>query len=169
MSKSVRAVFFAITLIFFASELTSCSSTKRKDINYSLSVQREIADRTEANVATEAAASVAKSLYNLDKLETQANPQIVDTREFHGEKYGLGQLASVDWAGPVDQLLKEVASLSGYRFSMIGQEPAIPVIVSVSQNNVMLGKIFEDAALQANEKAAVNLYAKERLIELAYK
>lgn len=80
----------------------------------------------------------------------------------------MGALASVEWSGPIAQLVCQIAKATGYRVNILGTEPAIPVIVTIADKNRMLGDILRDAGYQAGRRAAVFVYPESRVIELRY-
>lgn len=149
--------------------LVACSSANKEKLQYELSVQNAIANRAEDNAANEAGAAIAQSLQDLNQLDHAATPNIQQAKGFDAAKYNMARLSSVDWSGPIEPLLQDIAMLTDYKFTIIGRQPAIPVIVAVSEKNVMIGKIFENIVSQVQSKAEVNLYAQEKLIELVYK
>lgn len=167
--KLYQRNFFLLIFAVCSLLLSSCSSVRKEEIVFDISVAKEIAARSTDNTTNEAASSISKSLYNLHKLEDSKNPQQVAVGNFDYMKYGMGRMTSIDWSGPIEQLLREVAMLSHYKIYFIGKAPNIPIIVTVNQHNVMLGQIFEDAVVQVNNQVDVNVYYKERLIELVYK
>ena len=77
-------------------------------------------------------------------------------------------VASVDWSGPIEPLLKRIAKLAHYRLERIGHHPAIPILVTVSSQNTSLGYIIRDINLQAGEKANILVYPGIKTIELRY-
>jgi defect-in-organelle-trafficking protein DotD len=74
----------------------------------------------------------------------------------------------VDWTGPIEPLMQEVADYSGYKFKAIGMAPAIPVIVNVSHEDIELGDIVREAHLQAKERASLAIYPQSKVIEVRY-
>jgi defect-in-organelle-trafficking protein DotD len=126
------------------------------------------ADDAEVKIA-ESAVSVSNSLINLAEIEKAAHPCFcVIPPPIDAERFGLACPASVDWVGPVEPLLRKIADATCYRLRVIGREPAIPVIVSISSKQTPFADILRNISLQVHKKANVVLYPRSRVIELRY-
>ena len=153
-------------LIFFATLLTSCVASspetfKKPPMN---------APSDDASMRlVEAASSVSQSLNELAEIEAAATPPGATGKPLpDSQSYALQEKAFVDWSGPIEPLLEHVAKISGFRLRVLGKEPAVPVLVSVSGHNVPLTEILRDAALQAGHKADILVYSNTGIIELRY-
>jgi defect-in-organelle-trafficking protein DotD len=117
----------------------------------------------------EAASSVSDSLNQLAQIEAASTPPAATGKPLpDSESYALMSKASVDWSGPIEPLLERIAKISGFRLRVLGKEPPIPVLVSLSVRNVTLSQMLRDAALQAGKKADVLVYSNIGVIELRY-
>jgi defect-in-organelle-trafficking protein DotD len=117
----------------------------------------------------EAASSVSSSLNDLAEIEAASTPPGTTGKPLpESESYALQSKASIDWSGPIEPLLERIARISGFRLSVLGKEPAIPVLVSLSAKNITLTEMLRDAALQAGKKADVLVYSNRGIIELRY-
>ncbi|MFU8797222.1 MAG: DotD/TraH family lipoprotein, partial [Gammaproteobacteria bacterium] len=76
---------------------------------------------------------------------------------------------SVDWAGPVEPLLKQISSISGYRFRVLGTRPAIPVMITVNAKDLPLTSVVRDIDFQSADKASVMVHHPTQTIELRYR
>lgn len=114
----------------------------------------------------EAAVSVSKSLSNLSAIERAEHPCVRLPCGFEGPD--LCCLASVDWVGPIEPLLMRIADATHYRLRVLGREPAIPIIISMTARDIPFGDILRDISLQAHKKACVCVYPRSRVIELRY-
>lgn len=114
-----------------------------------------------------AARSVTSSLTTLEGINKAENPdyekRLPDPRTF-----GMGQLASIDWTGPIGPLVEKLADASGYRFRVLGTSPAIPIIVAIHAENLPLSVILRNADYQAGQKAYITVYPQQGAIELRY-
>jgi len=159
--KNIKSSLLASLLII----LTSCSSTpattKKPPMN---------APTDDATIQlVEAAHSVSSSLNQLAEIEAAATPPGPTGKSLpDSNNYALQSKASVDWSGPIEPLLERIARLAQFRLRVIGKEPAIPVLVSISEHNVSLSDMLRDAALQAGNKADIMVYSGSRIIELRY-
>lgn len=82
--------------------------------------------------------------------------------------FGMNDLASIDWTGPIGPLVRELADASNYRLRVLGRPPAIPIIIAVIDKDVPLAEILRDADHQAGAKANIVVYPAQRTIELRY-
>jgi len=115
----------------------------------------------------EAAASVSSSIGTLEGIRKAENPQY-QKKLPNPNTFGMGEIASIDWTGPIGPLVKKIAAASGYRVVVLGNSPAIPIIVSVHEQNQPLAYYLRNADYQAGRKAYVKVYAKRRVIQLRY-
>jgi defect-in-organelle-trafficking protein DotD len=81
---------------------------------------------------------------------------------------GMGELASIDWSGPIEPLLEKIGLMTRYRVKVLGPIPPIPVIVSISCRERLVADILKDAGLQAGKRANLVVYPTSRIIELRY-
>lgn len=116
----------------------------------------------------EAAASVSHSLNTLAEVEQAANPRAKVKAPPNPASYGMGHLVSIDWSGPIEPLIGRIAHSAGYRLSVLGQRPTVPVIVTLFEKNVPMGDILRDAGFQANNRADVIVFPGRRLVEIRY-
>lgn len=116
----------------------------------------------------EAASSISQSLTDLTALEKAASPPINCKCLPYPTSSDLCQLASIDWSGPIEPLLRRIACMTNYRLRVIGLRPAIPVLVTIFAKNTPIGYILRDANFQATSKASVQVYPGICTIELRY-
>lgn len=74
----------------------------------------------------------------------------------------------LDWSGPIEALAREVGSRIGYRVTVIGSTPSVPVVVSIHTRGSSAYDILRDAGLQAGDQADVMLETRTRTIEIRY-
>jgi defect-in-organelle-trafficking protein DotD len=116
----------------------------------------------------EAAASVSKSLEDLAAVEKAVHPNAPLPPPPNPASIGMGRLASVNWTGPIEPLIRKIAAITGYKVRTIGKCPAIPAIVSISARNTPLADILRDASYQAAKKTDIVIYPRSRVIEIRY-
>jgi defect-in-organelle-trafficking protein DotD len=124
-------------------------------------------NRNEASLA-EASFAVSRSIVDLAETAQAAHPLPNLAPPPSPASYGMGGLTTIDWSGPVQPLLKQIAIASNYRLLILGTSPAIPVIVTIYVKNVMLGDVLRDIGYQCGRRAAVVVYPDSRTIELRY-
>jgi defect-in-organelle-trafficking protein DotD len=116
----------------------------------------------------EASFAVSHSIVDLAETAQAAHPLPNIPPPPSPASYGMGGLTTVDWSGPVEPLLNHIAIASNYRLRVLGTAPAIPVIVTVYEKNVMLGDVLRNTGYQCGRRAAVVVYPDSRTIELRY-
>ncbi len=124
-------------------------------------------DNTDASLA-EASYSVSRSISTLSETAQAAHPLPALDPPPNPNTYGMGGLTSVDWSGPVEPLLKQIANSTGYRLRVLGTAPAIPVLVTVYDKNMMIADILRDVGFQCGRRATVVVFPESRVIELRY-
>ena len=116
----------------------------------------------------EASYAMSRSIVDLAETAQAAHPLPVLQAPPSPASYGMAGLSTIDWSGPVEPLVRQIAAVANYRVCVLGTPPAIPVIVTVYQKNAMLGDILRDVGYQCGRRAAVMVYPVSRVIELRY-
>ena len=114
------------------------------------------------------AKSVAYSLRRLAEAQETQSVTAINTSPLVTSEGGMGSTATIDWSGPIEALLEKVANLTNYKVKILGQEPSIPVVVTIAASNSIVADILKDAGLQAGKKADLVVYPSTRIIELRY-
>lgn len=139
--------------------LAGCASPKPKQ-GYDLT-------KAESSLA-EASYSVSRSVVDLAETAQAAHPLPSIPPAPAPASYGMAGLTSVDWSGPIQPLVEQMAKAANYRVRVLGTRPAIPVLVTIYQKNAMLGDILRDAGYQCGRRASIAVYPESRVIELRY-
>jgi defect-in-organelle-trafficking protein DotD len=105
---------------------------------------------------------------DLAETEQAADPSLALEPPPSPASYGMGGLTTIDWSGPVEPLIRQIANASNYRVRVLGTAPAIPVLVTVNAKNVMLGDVLRDVGYQCGKRANVVLFPGARVIEIRY-
>lgn len=124
-------------------------------------------DNPDASLA-EASYSVSRAISSLSETAQAAHPLPQLDPPPNPASYGMAGLTSVDWSGPVEPLVRQIAKVTGYRVRVLGTQPAIPVIVTVYDKNMMVADILRDVGFQCGRRAAVVVFPESRVIELRY-
>lgn len=140
--------------------LLSVGCSNKQDPTVSMNVNK--------NAILLAGSSVSESIQNLERSERYRKPRLISVKDENMQAYKLGSRVIVDWSGPIEPLLQEVAMYSGYKLKSLGMAPAIPVLVNISHDNIEVGDIVREAHLQAKERASVVIYPKSKTIEIRY-
>lgn len=154
------AVMIKLAHIIFLLTLLSACATPKQPCGYALSKHQ--------STLAEASYSISRSLVDLAETAQAAHPLPTLDPPPSPSSYGMGELTTLDWSGPVEPLIRQVAMVSNYRTRVLGTPPAIPVIVTVFQKNVMLGDVLRDIGYQCGRRASIVVYPESRVIELRY-
>jgi defect-in-organelle-trafficking protein DotD len=117
---------------------------------------------------SEASYSVSRSIVSLAETAQAAHPVPDLGPAPNPASYGMAGLTSVDWSGPIEPLVRQLAKAANYRVRILGKQPGIPVLVTVYDKEMMLADIFRDVGYQAGRRASVIIYPEERVVELRY-
>ncbi len=118
-----------------------------------------------------AAHKVDRSIIELYDVERAKKPTAL---EIKAEPYpepiypSLSRIVSVDWSGPVEPLLEEMAKLTHYRVKVLGHEPAIPVLVTIESDKITAHELLREARAQVYLRADILIFPDSGVIELHY-
>lgn len=116
----------------------------------------------------EASYAVSRSIVDLAETAEAAHPLPNLAPPPSPASYGMAGLTTLDWSGPVEPLIHQIARAAGYRVRVLGTPPAIPVLVTIYTKNAMLGDILRDVGYQCGRRATTVIYPDSRVIELRY-
>ena len=162
-----------LLFIVFTSLLTACSSDKRVvdlKVKYIPAdrVPSELVDTQAQAQVAEAATAVGQSLQELSAVQMTIHPPEKLKKPFDPHVIGMDKMASVNWTGPVQPMLQQIADASHYRLRVLGKNPPIPVLISIDAHNVSLADILRDITYQVVMKADIAIYPDSRTLELRY-
>lgn len=158
MRKILPLTFCASALIL----LSGCASTPDSQNSSS---QRP--DATSVTLA-EAASSVSDSIVDLASIEQAAYHPVSGQPAPDPASYGMGAKTSIDWSGPIEPLVQNIADSTNYHLRIQGKAPAIAIIVTLNAKNEMIGDVLSNAAYQCNTRADIVVYPATQTIELRY-
>ena len=78
----------------------------------------------------------------------------------------LRRPVTLDWAGPLEGLVRALAERAGWRFLVAGRPPARPLIVTVQAEGEPLIAVFHDAGLRAGGAATLTVDAAAETVLL---
>lgn len=140
-------------------QVTDDANSLTNKANYNYSAEAQLA---------EAATSVSKSMIELRKIQQAATPPVNFTQPPPPASYDMAGLATVDWMGPIEPLLHKLAASTDYTVSILGNPPALPILVAVNEKNKPLGEIVRNVGYQCGNKADLIIFPAIRTIELRY-
>lgn len=124
-------------------------------------------DSAEVQLA-EAAASVSSSLTSLEQVQQAATPAKQPVQPPTPSSYGMGEVVTVNWTGPVGPLVEKITELTHYNLKVLGTPPAVPIVVTINAKDVPLGDILQNAGYQCGKRADIIVYPSTKVIELRY-
>ena len=78
------------------------------------------------------------------------------------------QPVTVDWQGAIEPFLSEMAVRAGYAFSVTGDTPANPMIISITANEEPLFGVVRRAGAMAHGYADIGFNPSAKTIEIRY-
>ena len=114
------------------------------------------------------AQSIEESLSILAAAEKAEDAPILNTAPLVTPEGGMGGTIDVEWTGPIGPLVEKIAELTNYRVKVLGQEPAIPILVSISMKKAVIADVLQNASLQVGKRAHILVFPGSRLIEVRY-
>lgn len=152
--------------------LAGCSNESAKQVNLNLkyvtadSVPVNASDINAQTQIAEASTSVDHSLQQLSAIQIAKNPSVKIQKPVNAG--GLSRQASLNWYGPVEPAVSKIATAAGYQLHVLGNKPAIPVIVTVNATNQPLAMILRNVTFQAAPTVTITVYSSKNVIELRY-
>jgi defect in organelle trafficking protein DotD len=116
----------------------------------------------------EAANASSRSMLSLAEIELAVSPPPPDYHPIDLAGYGMSNLVSIDWSGPIQPIVQRIANATGYQLKTFGIEPAVPILVYVNVKNKPIGDILRDIGYQCHTKASLVVYPETQVIELRY-
>jgi defect-in-organelle-trafficking protein DotD len=80
----------------------------------------------------------------------------------------MGGFIDIDWTGPVGPFVEKIAKMTGYRVKTLGNEPAIPVVVSLTVKHAIIAEVLQNASFQAGRRVNILVFPSNRVIEVRY-
>jgi defect-in-organelle-trafficking protein DotD len=117
------------------------------------------------------AGSIDRSLVALYEVERAKKP--IDL-SIQAEPYpepiypSLSRLMNVDWSGPVEPLLQDIATLTNYRLKVMGHDPAIPVLVTLKNDKITAHELLREIRSEVYLRADILIFPDSGVIELHY-
>lgn len=162
----MRKCTFILFLGILAISLLGCSLTKTKpttDDKTTVVNNKEVEKQL-----VETAQSIERSLAMLAMSQEANNPPLMNTAPLITPEGGMGGTADIDWTGPIEPLLKKLADMTEYNLKILGNDPSVPIIISITQTKAVIADIVKNASLQAGKRANVMVFPANKIIELRY-
>lgn len=80
----------------------------------------------------------------------------------------LQRALTLNWTGPAEPLVRELAKKAGYTYGTLGTTPAVPVLVNIQATNQPLIEILRNIGLQMGSRADLKVNGETRIMEIHY-
>lgn len=127
----------------------------------------QMSDEAGTQIA-EAATSVSQSFTNLEAVENANMAPQAAKRYPNVALMQLPGVSSVDWNGPIEPLVRQLAKAADYHLKIVGGAPITPIVVTVHAEEDSNADILRNAALQANNRAIITSNPQDKSITLRY-
>lgn len=123
--------------------------------------------QTQLQQAADSTQASLQELAAIEKLQYQNNISI-PLQDVNDP--ALNQMVSLKWYGPIEPLLAEIASMSGYQLQVLGKPPILPILVNINTTSTSSSaiNIIRNADLQAGLKVAILIFPTQKIISLRY-
>ena len=161
-NKTNRFISFTISILTICLICSSCSAPimKKPPLN---------APSDDASIKlAEAASSISESMMQMAKIEKVLLPNEANNTINIPSSYNLQTRASIDWDGPIEDLVARIANAAHYRFRILGKAPAIPILINLNTKDDSLAETLRNIDYQAGNRAFIHVYPKNQVIELRY-
>jgi defect in organelle trafficking protein DotD len=166
---------FCLSLLLILGACSSGGGQKAFDLSYQenllqavdMSKYDDIIHST-ADALIESAQKVNHSLERLAQIESAAHPGLKLPSGPDARKIGMSRLINLDWVGPVEPVMGKIAEATRYKLRMLGSKPAVPILVDLHIKRQSVADVVRNIKFQVLHHAQVEVYPKERVIELRY-
>ncbi len=171
---NIKYILGIPAVILSMSLLTGCaepgSDITKVKLNYIPTDKMPVVstDQNAQSGLAQSAQSVSGSLQELSAIQKATHPGAKIAPPVNPQVIGMAQESSIDWTGPVEPLLTQIANASHYKLQVIGTKPAVPAIVSINMKNTPLATILRNATFQVEKQADITVYPSSKTIELRY-
>lgn len=160
----VRSVILSCSFIVLALGLTGCETGYPIRVKDPQLVSQPDKVSMMLAQAADKASNALEALAAVEQRRTPAGqvPAIV------GAPPELMRAITINWVGPVDQIVKTLADKSSYRYVVLGVAPATPATVSVDVTNKPIIEVLRSIGLQLGARADVYVDSAEQIVALTY-
>ena len=159
----IRRPIFSFSILAAILALTGCQANPVRINNPQLAAEP---DKVSALLA-QAADRSSRAMETLAAIEQTRAPRVnmATPADLPPE---LQRGVTVNWVGPVENVTKMMADRASYSFSVSGDAPSTPVVVTVDMENMPIFDVLRSIGLQMGNRGDVRVDANSRSIELTY-
>lgn len=115
-----------------------------------------------------AATEISHSMMDVARVEKVMHEPMTDNVLKIPSAHNLQARATVDWSGPIEELTARIAKAAHYQLRILGQAPAIPVLISLDSRDESLAQLLRDIDYQAGQRASIYVFPNRQIVELRY-
>lgn len=115
----------------------------------------------------DAADRAAVALETLSAVEHSRSPG-VSVAPVANAPMELRRAITIDWVGPVEPMVQTLANRAGYRSSVVGTSPPVPIVVSLDVQNKPIIEALRDVGLQMGQRADITVDSARHVVEIHY-
>jgi defect-in-organelle-trafficking protein DotD len=161
LSQTVKTSALCLTVVLTAG-LSACAPMTPRVDHQMVATPDPVALRLASAVDRASAA-----LQTLASVEQARNPGVGIQTVPHAPQE-LRRIVTVDWVGPIEPMLRQLADRAGYAFQVNGDQPPAPVVITLQVRQKTVIEVLRDAGLQAGTRADVTVDANAKIVELNY-
>ena len=114
--------------------------------------------------AADRAANALDTLASIEQVRTPTDlPPLAE-----GAPPELRRSITVNWVGPVEPLVKQLADRASYKLNVTGNKPEIAIVVTIDVRNQPVIETLRDVGLQLGGRAELKVDANQKIVELSY-
>jgi len=172
--RILRFSWFIINLFIILCSLSACSVVRKlpcdepKPCKPCIEEPEEVSCTNVERDLLAAATSIEKSLNTLASAQEAVSPPIINIGPLVTPEGGMNVKVDIDWTGPIQPLMRKIAEITDYRVKTLGNEPAIPIIITITAKDTVIAEVLQNASFQAGARAHILAFPENRVIELRY-
>ncbi len=121
-----------------------------------------------STLLAQAADRASIALETLASIEQMRTPNATE-HPVHAIPSELKRGMTVNWVGPVENILETVSNRASYTFSVLGGSPANELVISLDIENKPIFDVLRSIGLQLGTRADVHVDSKKKIVELKYR
>lgn len=162
-STMTRILFLSLSCLVGILALSGCQANPVRINNPQLVAEP---DKVSALLA-QAADRSSRAMETLAAIEQTRAPR-VNMATPSNLPAELQRGVTVNWVGPVENVTKMMADRASYGFSVSGDAPATPIVVTIDMENMPIFDVLRSIGLQMGNRGDVHVDAETKSIELIY-
>lgn len=156
-----------LPLLFGLSLTTGCTSGGQPSAFSANSPQIVASPDSVSSMLAQSADKASNALEMLAAVERARTPA-ANVSPLSDVPQELRRSITVNWVGPIEPIAKTLADRAGYGFLVLGNEPSVPVVVSIDAENQRVVDVLRDIGLQLGMRGDVKVDARGKMVEIYY-